>query len=153
MNDQAPQFGERGDFSISCEVDAPRQTVFAAYTDPDAIPHFWAPEGVEIPRESVELEPVAGGAFNMVMKVGEDEFPMTGTFAEVVEPEYVAFHEPGLDIRCVISFDDIGDDRTRVTVLQTNVPEEFRGENAEMGFRSSFTRLIAYLGGEAAGGA
>jgi uncharacterized protein YndB with AHSA1/START domain len=93
----------------------------------------------------VELEPVAGGAFNMVMKVGGQEYPMTGSFAEVVAPEHVAFHEPGLDIRCVISFDDIGDGRTRVTVRQTNVPEEYRGENAEMGFRSSFDRLATYL--------
>lgn len=150
MNDQAPEFGPRGDFSTSCEVDAPRERVFAAYTDAEAIPHFWAPEGVEIPPDSVELEAVPGGAFNMVMKVSDDEYPMTGSFAEVVEPEYVAFHEPGLDIRCVISFDDIGDGRTRVTVSQTNVPEEFRGENAEMGFQSSFRRLAAYLAGEPA---
>ncbi len=150
MSDQSPQFGPRGDFQISCEVDAPRERVFAAYTDPEAIPHFWAPEGVEIPPESVDLEPVPGGAFNMVMKVGDDEFPMTGTFADVVAPDHVAFHEPGLDIRCVISFEDIGEGRTRVTVLQTNVPEEFRGENAEMGFQSSFRRLAAYLGGDPA---
>ena len=148
MSDHEPDFGPRGDFSTSCEVDAPRERVFAAYTDAAAIPHFWAPEGVEIPPDSVDLEPVAGGAFNMVMKLDDDEYPMTGTFAEVVEPEFVSFHEPGLDIRCVISFDDIGDGRTRVTVLQTNVPEEFRGENAEMGFQSSFRRLAAYLAGE-----
>ncbi len=150
MSDPSSQFGPRGDFSISCEVDAPREQVFAAYTDPAAIPHFWAPEGVEIPPDSVDLEPVPGGAFNMVMKVGEDEFPMTGTFADVKGPEFVEFHEPGLDIRCTISFDDIGGDRTRVTVLQTNVPEEFRGENAELGFQSSFRRLAAYLAGDPA---
>ena len=149
MNDQEPQFGERGDFTISCEVDATRERVFRAYTDPEAIPHFWSPEGVEIPPESVDLEPVPGGAFNMVMKVGEQEFPMTGTFADVVEPDYVAFNEPGLGIQCTISFADIGDGRTRVTVLQTNVPEEFRGENAELGFQSSFRRLATYLAGSA----
>ncbi|MBM3664177.1 MAG: hypothetical protein FJW92_00020 [Actinobacteria bacterium] len=148
MSDQPPESGPRGDFSTSCEVDTPRERVFAAYTDAAAIPHFWAPEGVEIPPDSVDLEPVPGGAFNMVMKVGGDDYPMTGSFAEVVTPEYVSFHEPGLGIRCVISFDDIGDGRTRVTVLQTNVPEEFRGENAEMGFQSSFRRLAAYLAGE-----
>ena len=146
MSQSAPQFGPRGDFSISCEVDAPRERGFDTYTDPSAIPHFWAPEGVEIPPDSVDLEPVPGGAFNMVMKVGDDEFPMTGTFSDVQGPDFVEFHEPGLDIRCTISFDDIGDGRTRVTVLQTNVPEEFRGENAEMGFQSSFRRLAAYLG-------
>lgn len=150
MDDAALGLGPRGDFTISCEVDAPREEVFAAYTDPAAIPHFWAPEGVEIPADSVELEPVAGGAFNMVMKLGDDEYPMTGAFAEVVAPEYVAFVEPGLDIRCVISFDDLGDGRSRVTVLQTNVPEELRGDNARLGFESSFRRLAAYLAGEPA---
>ena len=148
MSDEALGLGPRGDFTISCEVDAPRERVFAAYTDAEAIPHFWSPEGVEIPAESVELEPVAGGAFNMVMKLGDDEYPMTGSFAEVVEPEYVSFVEPGLGISCVISFDDIGDGRSRVTVTQTNVPEEFRGENARLGFESSFRRLTAYLAGE-----
>ena len=62
MEDQAPQFGPRGDFSISCDVDAPRERVFRAYTDAESISHFWAPEGGEIPPESVDLEPVPGGA-------------------------------------------------------------------------------------------
>ena len=30
-------------------------------------------------------------------------------------------------------------------VLQTDVPEEYRGEMAEMGWESSFNRLKAYL--------
>jgi uncharacterized protein YndB with AHSA1/START domain len=145
MTDDAPQLGPRADFSVSCIVDAPRERVFAAYTDPAAIPYFWAPEGVIIPPESVELVPEPGGAFNMVMMVNDDSYPMTGTFSDIVEPEFVQFVEPGLGIVCTISFNDMADGRTEIVVLQTDVPEEYRGEMAEMGWESSFNRLKGYL--------
>ncbi len=145
MIDDAPQLGPRAVFSVSCIVDAPRERVFAAYTDPAAIPYFWAPEGVIIPPESVELVPEPGGAFNMVMMVNDDSYPMTGTFSDIVEPEFVQFVEPGLGISCTISFNDLADGRTEIVVMQTDVPEEYRGEMAEMGWESSFNRLKGYL--------
>ena len=145
MTDETPDLGPRADFRVSCIVDAPRERVFAAYTDPEAIPHFWAPEGVVIPPETVELVPEPGGAFNMVMVVGEDEYPMSGSFSDLKAPEYVQFVEPGLGITCTISFNEMADGRTEVDVLQTDVPEAYRGEMAEMGWESSFNRLKAYL--------
>jgi uncharacterized protein YndB with AHSA1/START domain len=93
----------------------------------------------------VELVPEPGGAFNMVMMVNDDSYPMTGTFSDIVEPEFVQFVEPGLGIVCTISFHDMADGRTEIVVLQTDVPEEYRGEMAEMGWESSFNRLKGYL--------
>ncbi len=145
MSNETPDLGPRGDFATSCIVDAPRERVFAAYTDPAAIPHVWAPEGVVIPPESVELVPEPGGAFNMLMMVNDDAYPMTGTFSDIREPDYVQFDEPGLGITCTISFNEMADGRTEVLVEQTNVPEAYRGEMAEMGWESSFNRLKAYL--------
>ncbi len=146
MSDEStPELGPRDDFSVACIVDAPHERVFAAYTDPAAIPHVWAPEGVVIPPESVELVPEPGGAFNMLMMVNDDAYPMTGTFSDIKKPDYVQFDEPGLGITCTISFNEMADGRTEVLVEQTNVPEAYRGEMAEMGWESSFNRLKAYL--------
>jgi len=39
----------------------------------------------------------------------------------------------------------LADGRTEIVVLQTDVPEEYRGEMAEMGWESSFNRLKGYL--------
>ncbi len=89
MSNKTPDLGPRGDFATSCIVDAPRERVFATYTDPAAIPHVWAPEGVVIPPESVELVPEPGGAFNMMMMVNDDadEAKAMGLVNEVVQPE------------------------------------------------------------------
>jgi hypothetical protein len=57
----------------------------------------------------------------------------------------VQFVEPGLGIVCTISFNELADGRTEIEVMQTDVPEEYRGEMAEMGWESSFNRLKAYL--------
>jgi uncharacterized protein YndB with AHSA1/START domain len=47
--------------------DAPREAVFAAWVDPDQVARWWAPGGLEVPRESVEIEPRVGGAFRLTM--------------------------------------------------------------------------------------
>ena len=40
---------------------------------------------------------------------------------------------------------ELGDDRTEVTIHQTNVPEMYRSPQAQAGFNSSLDRFAAYV--------
>ncbi|MCF2531991.1 SRPBCC family protein [Yinghuangia soli] len=136
-----------GNVTFVREFDAPREAVFAAYTDADQLANFFAPEGLTVPRESVTVEPEKGGRFELTMVMGEMEIPFAGAFLAIEEPERLAFHVPGEAMEQEITLTDLGGGRCRLTLHQTNVPEQFRGPHAHAGFDSSFSLLARHLAG------
>ena len=70
--------------------DAPRGLVFRAWTDPELMAQWFAPEPLTVPRAEIDLR--VGGRFTLVMRDDDgNEFPSTGEYLEVVVPErYVA---------------------------------------------------------------
>lgn len=77
--------------------DAPRDLVFAAWTEPERMKHWWGPEGWTIPFSEADLRP--GGAFRYAMRSPEgDEHIVEGTIAEIEPPlRYVTVSELGAD--------------------------------------------------------
>lgn len=73
-------------------VDAPREAVFAAWTDPEQVAKWWAPDGFDVPTESVEIEPRVGERFDLTMveSAGEERFPYRSEITEFSEPELIA---------------------------------------------------------------
>ena len=54
-------------FQIKRTLAAPREKVFSAFTDPEAIKKWWGPsEGFEIPSAEIDLR--VGGAYRIGMK-------------------------------------------------------------------------------------
>ena len=71
-------------------LDAPRSAVFKAWTDPEQLAQWWGPKSFTNPACKADARP--GGALYIVMRApGGAEFPMGGTFHEVVPPEKLAF--------------------------------------------------------------
>lgn len=72
---------------------------------------------------------------------------MRGVFVEVVEPERLVWTERDVEggMTTDITFNDLGDGRTEVVTVQTNVPEMYRSAEARDGMQSSFDRFDAYL--------
>ncbi len=70
--------------------DAPRELVFRAWTDPELMAQWFAPEPLTVPRAEIDLR--VGGRFTLVMRDPDgNEFPSTGEYLEVDEPNrYVA---------------------------------------------------------------
>ncbi|WP_331770040.1 SRPBCC domain-containing protein (plasmid) [Embleya sp. NBC_00888] len=127
------------------EFDAPCEEVFAAYTDPDRIVTFFAPEGPSVPRESVTLEPWTGGRCELTMVMGDMEISFKGVYLDVVAPHRLAFHVPGEAMRQEPTLTDLGEGRARPTLRQTDVPEQFRGEGAHLGFDSGWNLPARHL--------
>ena len=134
---------------ITHVFDAPPEAVFAAWTDPDQVAKWWAPDGYEIPPESVEIEPRVGGRFHLTMveSAGEGRFPYRSEIIEFSEPQLIvlraeAIPDSGIEdtVTRVVFEEDGG--KTRMTVTSGPYTDEMRG-NAEAGWLD----LIANLEG------
>ena len=75
---------------LSRVLPAPRNAVWSALTDADALGKWWGPKGFTCP--SVEWDPRAGNAYRIAMQPPEGElFHLGGEFREVDPPGQLAF--------------------------------------------------------------
>lgn len=133
--------------------DAPRERVYAAFTDPELIPQWWGPHGTTTVVEQMDVRP--GGTWRFV---GQDsdgsEVGFRGVYREVAPPERLAqtFEFEGMPGHIsleIATFEDLGDGRTKVTndvVFYT--AEERDGmldAGMEKGMSESFERLDELL--------
>jgi uncharacterized protein YndB with AHSA1/START domain len=71
-------------------IDAPRERIFAAWTDPKQLARWWGPHGMTTPVCEMDLRP--GGVFRTVMRARDGtEYPHAGVFLELVAPERIVF--------------------------------------------------------------
>ena len=68
--------------------DAPRERVFRAWTDPDALAAWYGPEHVETPRDRIHIDLRVGGRYELTMvSPAAAEFAIGYEIVELVEPE------------------------------------------------------------------
>lgn len=122
MNSQAPAAvvttPTDREIHVVREFDAPRDRVFAAYTDPALIPEWYGPRGVTTTVDEMDVR--AGGTWRFVMRNPDgSETGFRGVYREVTAPERIVqtFEWEGMPGHICIEtavFEDLGD-RTRVT--------------------------------------
>lgn len=127
--------------------EAPRELVFRCMIEPEHLSHFWGPTGTSTPLSSIKVDARPGGAFETVMVNDADgsQYPTHMVYLEIVEPERLVWSEPGSGMQTTSTFRDLGDSRTEVQIVQTNVPEAYRSEQARAGFSTSLDRFAGYL--------
>jgi uncharacterized protein YndB with AHSA1/START domain len=75
--------------------DAPRALVWRAWTDPKHMAQWFGPRGF---TAHCELDVRVGGAFRIVMHGCDgNDYPMKGTFREIVPPERLVFSNVAVD--------------------------------------------------------
>jgi uncharacterized protein YndB with AHSA1/START domain len=140
-------------------LDAPRDLVWKAFTDPDEFAQWFGPVGYTVPRDTLEIDLRVGGTTRFEMVPDNDDYPpggwSSGTYDEVVENELLVTHEDlegdmaelfGTDrIRMRIEFRD-EDGKTRLVIDQGPYRDDFLG-NVTAGWESSFTKLDTLLAG------
>jgi uncharacterized protein YndB with AHSA1/START domain len=84
------------EFTISRTVDAPRELVWKAFTEPERLKHWWGPKGFTVRSCTVDLKP--GGVFHYCL-VAPNGQELWGRFVyrEIAAPERLHF---------VVSFSD-----------------------------------------------
>jgi uncharacterized protein YndB with AHSA1/START domain len=130
--------------------DAPREAVFEAWTDPDQVVLWWAPDGFQIPRESVVVEPRVGGRFHLdLVESSGTEWPMRAEILQISPPELIVMRsepipEAGIAETVTRVVLEVEGSRTRVTIIQGPYTDEVY-ENAAAGWRSVIVNLEVLL--------
>jgi uncharacterized protein YndB with AHSA1/START domain len=89
-NNQTTTSTEGRDLILTRTIDAPREKVYRAWTDPLLLTQWFAPLPWTTPK--VELDVRAGGSSLVVMRGPEgNEFPCPGVYLEVVPNERLVF--------------------------------------------------------------
>lgn len=98
-------------------VDAPRDRVFRAWTDPDQLARWWGPKSVTNAVDEFDLRP--GGVWRFVTHAPDGiDYQTESVFVEIVEPERIVFtHVTGPRFSVTASFEDVGG-KTRITFRQ-----------------------------------
>jgi uncharacterized protein YndB with AHSA1/START domain len=132
--------------------DAPRDHVFAAYTDPELIPEWWGLRGTTTSVDQMDVR--AGGSWRFISRDCDgSETAFRGTYREVKPPErLVRTFEwegmPGHVLVETVTFEDLGD-RTKVTttsLFHTNHERDgMLASGMERGVNESFGRLDELL--------
>jgi uncharacterized protein YndB with AHSA1/START domain len=130
--------------------DAPRELVFAAWTDPDQVAQWFGPEGFATPRETVEIDLRVGGRFElgMVQRSSGAAFPVRYEIVELDPPRLLVLTsapmpEVGIHEATItrIELFDHGD-KTRMTLSDGPYTH---AEHAEAGWNGAFGKLDALL--------
>jgi uncharacterized protein YndB with AHSA1/START domain len=130
--------------------DAPREAVFEAWTDPDQVVLWWAPDGFHIPRESVVVEPRVGGRFHLdIVESSGTEWPMRAEILQISPPELIVMRsapipEAGIAETVTRVVLEVEGSRTRMTITQGPYTDEVY-EDAAAGWRSVIVNLEALL--------
>jgi uncharacterized protein YndB with AHSA1/START domain len=79
---------------VSRQFDAPREMVWAAWTDPQQVVRWWGPKGFSTTIHEMDVRP--GGTWRHTMH-GPDgtDYPNKSVFIEVVKPERIVYSHGG----------------------------------------------------------
>ncbi len=138
--------------------DAPRELVFAAFTDPEHLAQWWGPDGFTTTTSKFEFR--AGGIWRFVMH-GPDgrDYQNRITFDEIIAPERIVYrHSGGDDVEPVqfkqtLTFEDLGG-KTKLTWHGTFPSAEERDRvikdyGADKGLAQTMARLAEYVAAKA----
>jgi len=133
-------------------IDAPREKLFRAWTDPALLRQWFAPLPWTTPVAELDVRP--GGA-NLIVMRGPDgnEFPNRGVYLEIVENERLVFtdayttawvpsEKPFMTV--IVTFADEGG-KTRYTALVRHWTVADREAHEKMGFHQGWGQCADQL--------
>ncbi len=133
-------------------IDAPREKVYRAWTDPELLKQWFAPAPFTTPVAELDVRP--GGSNRIVMRDPQgNEFPNRGVYLEVVENERLVFTdaytkawEPSKKpfMTVIVTFEDEGG-RTRYTARARHWTAADREAHEKMGFHEGWGRCADQL--------
>lgn len=131
---------------LTCDLDAPRERVFQALTEPATLATWWGPSGFTTPEINLDLQ--IGGSYRFGMQPPEGElFHLAGEFIEIDPPSLLVYtfrwEEPDPDDQQTVvrlSLDEIGSG-TRVSLSQGDFATQARRTLHTDGWTDSFVKL------------
>ncbi|AUX28353.1 MULTISPECIES: SRPBCC family protein [Sorangium] len=150
-NPEATPTSDR-DLVLTRIIDAPREKVFKAWTDPELLKKWFAPQPFTTPFAELDVRP--GGASLIVMRDPQgNDYPNRGVFLEVVENERLVFtdayttawepsEKPFMTV--ILTFEDQGG-KTKYTARARHWTVADREAHEKMGFHEGWGQCAAQL--------
>lgn len=133
---------------VSKNIDAPIERVFDAWLDPALLTRFILP-APGMPQPEVENNAREGGRFSIIMQVGDERIPHTGTYLVLRRPDRLVFSWESPystdDSRVTLEFSAIGENSTRVELTHEKFLNEEARDNHEGGWRNILNELDSVL--------
>jgi uncharacterized protein YndB with AHSA1/START domain len=139
---------------ITRSFDAPRDLVFKAFTDPDAVGRWWGLDSTETVVDQLEARP--GGRWRFVEREGDgSEYGFHGVYHDVQAPERLVytFEFEGMPGHVLLETVVFEDQSGRTLVTDTSVFQSVADRDGmlqsgmETGAAESYRRLDEYLAG------
>ena len=150
---------EKYELTFERILDAPRDLLFQAWTDPELIKKWWCPRPYETPECEIDLRP--GGRFYTLMKGPDFEFKGEACILEAVPAarivwssallagfaprEFAADGSEGFPFTAIHTFEDAGEGKTRYTATTVHKNAADRDKHEEMGFHDGWGTVTAQL--------
>jgi uncharacterized protein YndB with AHSA1/START domain len=140
---------------ISRVLDAPRELVWDAWTDPEQVAKWWGPRGFTTTIHEMDVRP--GGVWSHTMHGPDDtDYPNKSVFVEVVKPERIVYKHAGgrvgsegANFESTWTFEALGD-KTKLTIRMVFPTAEQRDRvvkefGAIEGGKQTLERLAEFL--------
>ncbi len=139
---------------LTRHFEAPRDAVFRAWTEPEALADWFGPKGVEARKVVSDARP--GGRFSLEMHEHDGIYPVSGIYREVSPPDRLVLswvwghgELEGLETVVTIELRE-RDGGTELTLLHEGLPTEIARDKHEGGWLSCFDCLAHFLAGNPA---
>lgn len=134
------------ELSLTRVIDAPPAKLYRAWTEPELMKIWFCPAPWKVTHAELDLRP---GGRSLVVMNGPDgeEVPNEGVYLEVVPNEKLVFTDAYTEgwvpsenpfMTGVVTFEDLGDGRTRYVARALHWTEEKMREHEEMGFHEGW---------------
>jgi uncharacterized protein YndB with AHSA1/START domain len=132
-------------------LDAPRERVWKAYTDPEQLSKWWGSPGGTIETHEIDVRP--GGVWRATLHGPHGDYEQKMTYLAVEEPQALAYlygdpSEPGHAFTMVELADEGGKTTVKVTLHFASAEERRRmveEYGAEQGLEAALDQLATYL--------
>lgn len=162
MTGSDTQVQQENELVITRVLDAPREQVWKAWTDPEQVKKWWGPKGFTAPSIKSDLR-VDGTYLYCMRSPDGQEYWSTGTYREIVPMERIVVtdsfaDEEGnvvpashygmsdfpLETQLTVTFED-HDGGTKLTIRHAGMPAGEMGQQAEAGWNQSLDKLADSL--------
>lgn len=130
--------------SISKNINASIEKVFDAWLDPAMLTQFILP-APGMPQPEVENDAREGGRFTIIMQVGDNKIPHSGTYLAIKRPQHLTFSwESPFSVdgsQVDIKFSAIDKQTTRVDLTHIKFADEESRDNHKGGWSAILDKL------------
>ena len=140
------------DLILTRDLNAPRELLYTCWTTPEHLVHWFVPKPHKVTACRLDVRP--GGACNTTFDVDDTEMENNGVYLEVIPNEKLVFTDtytegwkpnPEPFMTAILTFEDLGDGRTRYTAVARHRSKESAQTHKDMGFYEGWGTVVDQL--------